>query len=477
MNVSLRNIGANALSILSSDAMNRATSFVIYAMVARHLGAFQFGQLALAMTFFQLFAFAGLKTLIVREVAKDRSQTRKYFVNSCTIISLISLVSLGVLLGLIRLMHYSPKTNLIIVLLLLGLFPFSISTVCEGIFQAWERMHYIAFVNVPANLAKMAGAYLLLARNRDLYTVILVLLVSFFVIAAAEVWLVLRRFPSQRARVSIPFALALVRSGLTFLAIDKVISVEAGLNVILISKLASETVVGLYSAAVQLLVPLALVYQSVAQSIFPVMCRQLQPGLKSLKRIAEQAIEALLILALPTAAGLFFLGHWLLSVLYKNPAFQQAVPALRIVAWTVILQVFSHVLGQVLFACHREQINLKIVAVGMVLNFVVGWPLISFFGLRGAAVTLFVNRLVGCILHWIPVSRMFSGMSLAKIIWKPVIAAACMAAFLAVSSNLAEILRGVSATLIYSAALVGLAIAASGGPQEFKKKFLPLLSG
>ena len=38
MSISLRNIGGNALSILSSDVMNRATSFVLYAMVARHLG-------------------------------------------------------------------------------------------------------------------------------------------------------------------------------------------------------------------------------------------------------------------------------------------------------------------------------------------------------------------------------------------------------------------------------------------------------
>ena len=39
MRIGLRNIGANALSILTSDVTNRATSFVVYAMVARKLGA------------------------------------------------------------------------------------------------------------------------------------------------------------------------------------------------------------------------------------------------------------------------------------------------------------------------------------------------------------------------------------------------------------------------------------------------------
>src|SRR2546429_9205226 len=89
MSTSLRNIGANALSILTSDVMNRATSFVVYAMVARKLGAFEFGQMSLALSLFyifQIFAVSGVKTLLIREVAKDRSQTRKYFVNGCLIV-------------------------------------------------------------------------------------------------------------------------------------------------------------------------------------------------------------------------------------------------------------------------------------------------------------------------------------------------------------------------------------------------------
>jgi O-antigen/teichoic acid export membrane protein len=281
MSMNLRRVGGNALSILTSDVLNRAVSFVLYAMVARHLGAFEFGQMALALSLFYMFqvsAVAGLKILIVRQVAKDRSQTRLYFNNGCAIVAVSSFASLAALFLFVRLMHYSPATNWIVLLLSLGLFPFAISSVCEGLFQAWEKMQYIAWVNVPANIAKMAGAYLLLARGRGLYTVILILLTAFFAVALAEVWLVLSRFPAQRnAPVSLRFCWTTLRSSVTFLAIDKVIAIESSLNIILLSKLATETEVGLYSAATQLLVPLVLVYQSIAQSIFPVMCRRVGP--------------------------------------------------------------------------------------------------------------------------------------------------------------------------------------------------------
>jgi len=153
-----------------------------------------------------------------------------------------------------------------------------------------------------------------------------------------------------------------------------------------------------------------------------------------------------LILALPALAGLFFLGDWALSILYKNPVFQQAFPALRIVAWVLVSQVFTSVLGQALVASHREKITLRIVAVDTLVNLLVGWPLIRLFGLRGAAIALLVTRLVDCFQHYIPVSRLFSGIPLAQIIWKPIIAGVCMTAYLLFSSTQTGILRSLPLT-------------------------------
>jgi len=479
MSLNLRKTTGNALSILTSDVMSRMTSFVLYALVARHLGAQEFGQLSLAFTLFymfQVFAVGGLKTLIVRQVAKDRAKTQLYFVNGCMIVAFTSLASIVALWSFIHLMHYPPATTRIILLLSFGLLPYSVSAVSEGIFQAWERMRYIACVNVPVNIAKVAGAFLLLTTNRGLYPVVLILLSSFAVIAAVEVWILLRKFSSEPASIDFHFSLATMRSAATFLGIDGTLAVMSSLNILLLSKLATETEVGLYGAATQLMVPLLLVYQSIAQSIFPLMCRKMEPGFQNLKRIAEQAMELLLVLALPAAAGLFFIGDRALSLLYKNPAFSQAFPALRIVTWVLILQVFTSVLGQVLVASHREKITLRIVLVDTVVNLLVGWLLIAMFGLRGAAVALLLTRVADCCQHYIPAAHLLSGIPIATMVWKPFVAATCMAAYLAAPSGLPGIIRGVSATLIYGAALLAVAIWASGGLRQFRDKYRPLLS-
>jgi O-antigen/teichoic acid export membrane protein len=479
MTLSLRKTGGNAISILTSDVMNRVTSFVLYAMVARHLGAQEFGQLTLAFTLFytfQVFAVGGLKTLIVRQVAKDRTHTRLYFLNGSIIVTFTSIASIVALWTFVHVMRYPTSTTRVILLLSLGLLPYTISAVCEGLFQAWERMPYIAYVNVPVNIAKVAGAFLLLTTNRGLYPVVLILLSSLVLIAALEVWILLHKFSMQPASIDLHFSLKTMRSAATFLGIDGTLAVMSSLNILLLSKLATEVQVGLYSAATQLLVPLLLVYQSIAQSIFPVMCRKVEPGYQSLKSIAQQAIEFLFVLALPAAAGLYFMGDRMISLLYKNPAFSQAFPALRIVAWVLVLQVFTSVLGQVLLASHHEKITLRIVFVDAVFNLLVGWPLISMFGLRGAAFALLLTRMADWIQHYIPVSRLLSGFPVASIVWKPLVAAACMAAYLTALNSHPWILTGVSATLIYGATLLAVAVLASGGLRQFKDKYRPLLS-
>ena len=477
--MNLKKIGRNALSLLSSDVMNRATSFVLYALVARHLGAQEFGQLTLAFTLFyafQVFAVGGLKTLLIREVAKDRTQTARYFTNGCVIVTVTSLASVAAVWGFVRLVHYPSSTTLVILLLSLGLVPYTLSAICEGIFQAWEQMRYIAFVNVPVNIGKVGATFLLLSTNRGLYTVILIVLCCLFSIAAVELWILFRRLPVRGASIEFPFAWATARAAATFLGIDGTLAVMSSLNVLLLSKLAGETEVGLYSAAAQLMVPLLLVYQSMAQSIFPMMCRKIEPGYRRLKQIAENAMELLMVLALPSVAGLYFIGDRVLSLLYKNPTFVQAFPALRIIAFVLIFQVFTSVLGQVLVASHREKITLRIVVVDAVVNLLVGWPLVSLFGLRGAAISLFLVRLADCCQHYIPAAHLLSGIPVLRLVWKPVVAAACMAVYLAVPEGRVSLVTGVCATLIYGAALLGLAVWASGGLRQFREKYRPLLS-
>ena len=282
----LRNVGSNAVSIFTSDVLNKATTLVIYILVGRYLGAFEFGQMSLALMLlytFQVFAVAGLRTLITREVAIDRMKTDQYLVNASTIVALSSLLSMSMLLLFVRLMNYAADTASIILLLSLGLLPYSLSAIYEAVFKGWERMHYIAYANVPANIAKVILGFVMLSHGYGLYHVVIVLVATRVIIAGVEWWLIIKHITRPHIRIDLRFSLAMTRTAGTFLGIDGIIALWASLNILLLSKLAGVTAVGLYSAAAQLMVPVMLVYQSIVVSIFPMMCRKFDSSFQNLK--------------------------------------------------------------------------------------------------------------------------------------------------------------------------------------------------
>lgn len=476
----VRTIGSNIVSILTSDVLNRATPFFLYALVARYLSTFEFGQISLALLLsytFQVFAVAGLRTLITREVARDRTKTDKYLINGSIAVFASSLLSIITQVLFVWLMGYSADTATAILLLALGLVPYALSNICEAVFQAWERMHYIAYANAPSNIAKVTLTFLLLTQGYGIYHLAVLLVLSYVVVLSIEWWLVLRYLTRPQAKLEPRFALAMVRETMPFLGIDSAIAIWSSLNVLLLSKMRNETDVGLYNAASQLLVPSHLVFQSLVLSIFPIMCRKFDSGLQNLKQIYEYLIELLLAIALPAAVGLFFLAEPILLLLYGDQSFLHAAGVLRIMAWVLIPIALTRALGQVLLASLREKVTLRIVIINTVISLVLGLILIKPFGIMGAAIAALVSRIIDFFQHYVPVSRLLSDIALGKVVWKSAVASLCMAVYLSVIGNSQGLWLTIpTAGLVYVSVLIVVLIWSNKGIRQFKARYLYLWS-
>jgi O-antigen/teichoic acid export membrane protein len=470
----LRRVLRNIVALLASDVINRAATFVLYLLVGRCLGAFEFGQLTLALTLlhtFRVIAVVGLKTLITREVAADKAKTSLYFVNGSFVVFLFSLLSMLALLLFSLFMGYSADTLSIILLVSLSLIPYSLASICEAMFQAWEQMQYIAFANAPANLLKICLAVLALAQGYDLYAVILILIVSDLFIMLLGWWWVMRRIAITRQRLDLKLAWKLVQDARAFLGINGILAIRTSMNIVLLSKLATELEVGLYNAATQFTLPLLLIYESVGITLFPIMCRGFETGARTLKRILESALELLLMLALPFVTGLFILSDSALLLVYDKTDFLAASVVLRITVWAMILRAFTQVLGRAFWASQREKLSLQIIAADTLVWFILGWILIDKFGLIGAALNVVLSGVVDFLLHYIPISRMLPHISPIRLMWMPAAASALMALYLVLVGGRWLGLTVITGGMVYGVLLLILAVWRAGGPRQLKEKY------
>lgn len=464
----------NAASVLTNDLVNRAATFVIYAIIARRVGAEGFGQLSLALTLyatFQVFAVAGVKTLATREIAKDRTRTNQFLVNGVCVVTIASILSLAAVTGLTFLLSYSAPTRLVILMVALSLFPYSLSAMFEAVFQGWERMHYIAYANVPANCAKVGLAFAMLTRGAVVWQ-IAVLLMSCQVGVALVEWALVRRVTKPEWRIDTAFSISMVRQTSAFLGIDGLIAVMGSTNLLLVSRFASQQDAGYYNAATQMLAPVALIYQNVAISVFPRMCRHFGVSSQSLRQTAERTIELLLAIAIPTTLGIFMMADSGLSILYGNKQFLAAAPAVRVLVWTLTLGALTNVLGPLLIASLKERVTLKIVAINLTFSLIVGFLLIHKYGIIGAAITALLTRLLDFTQHYVRVIKVVPDLQLWAAIWKPGVATGVMVLYLMVDRSHGVLTSVVFGACLYILALLALTMASNGGPRKLRARYL-----
>lgn len=458
---------ANVVSILSSDAVNRATTFVLYALVARYLGPHAFGQMALALALFytfQVLASAGLKTLLTREVARDRGQAGELLANGSLVTVVTALVAIIILFLFVWIMGYDDDTSTTVLLVGLGLLPIAVSTVCEGIFQGLERMEYIAYANLPVNVLRITLGFAALSQGFGIESVILALMGSQVALTIVEWWLMARMVRPAFQAVSLAGAWRLIRGTTTFFGIDALIAVYSSLNIFLLSRFANEAEVGVYSAAIQLLSPIMLILQSVVLSIFPVMCRGMDSASESISVLVERLLTVLMAIVFPLVIGLYFLAEPVLLLLYGQKDFAQSSILLQYLVWSLIASALISVLGQLLMAANRERFTLGIVAVHAAGNLVIGALLISQLGALGAVIMVLLDKVAGAIEHYVFVRWLVARVRLVNVFWMPVAAGACMAVGIILATPVGPFVSLCVGGTVYLTVLAMLCIRYLGGP-------------
>lgn len=474
-----RRIAANAISMLASNLTNRIAAFIVYALTARYLGTLEFGQISLGLTLFhtfQMLAVAGLKTLIMREVARDNKKSTLFLVNASAVVAFTSLLSVLAMNIFAVLLQYSGSTLVVIFILSMGIFPYSLSMICDALFQGREKMHFIAYSNLIFSIIKIGLVMVLLLQGLTLFQLAWLITFTYGLGTLIKLWFLILDIGKPDLRIDLKFCVGMAKSTLTFLGINCVSAVMISFNTILLSKFSSEVEVGFYNAATQLLIPVMLLFNSIILSVYPVLCRSFESGMQKLQTQSEQLLEIIWTIVLPTVVFLYFVGEPLLIAIYGKSTFSQSAFVLEIIIWTLILTSTAKVFGLVLVASMNEKKTLKILLIDLISLVVLGLFFVSQFGLIGSAITMLLVRIVDFVQHYIPVSRLFSDFSIEKIIWRPVLASASMALAFIVLQNLNLWIAASAACVIYLLVFSLIILFSAGGIKQFINNYSYLWS-
>ena len=105
----VQRIVKNTIALFISQGVMSVLALILSILIARILGDVQYGKYTFAIAFtgiFSTFIGLGYSTLMIRNVARDKSLTGKYFGNVIAIYLVTSIIINAILIVTINLMHY-----------------------------------------------------------------------------------------------------------------------------------------------------------------------------------------------------------------------------------------------------------------------------------------------------------------------------------------------------------------------------------
>jgi O-antigen/teichoic acid export membrane protein len=467
-------LAKNTVSLLLNRLTQSITTFLLTAAIARHLGAYALGQYLLAFSYYFIFvsiASQGLKTLFTRELSRQSEEIPAYLISGTFLQLLLSGICYVVLCVVVFVLPYSSETTNLCYIMGLTIVPFALSNITEAVFQAQERMNLIAISTIPIYILRLLVIIWLMQLNYGINYVAGIFLISEILIFIIQ-WAILTKTLKIKWHFNKKLIWQILKYARTFLAIDALGILASRMDILIISLLGNELLVGLYGAIGQLQQPFMMVVNSVGQAVFPRMTKAVENKTENQRRVTEGILEILMGMALPFVVGIWFIGGDLLKFIYQDSNFSQAVLALQINSLAIVLYPAMRIFNYLLLANGFERFNLIETAITNVVGGITGVILVAQYKLLGASLMDIIGSITSFSLLTYAVHSRIVTLNLIKIMLRPLLVTTGITLVFAIITkfNLGLISNIAISTIAYSLFVGVLTIFSLGGVTATWKK-------
>jgi O-antigen/teichoic acid export membrane protein len=464
-------VAKNSAVQMGMSLLSRSIDFAFAMLRLRVLSPTGEGSYAFAISFYGIFEIItryGLGTLVMRDVAVDRTRARKYLTNTVSLRIGLWLATLPIM-ALVCWFYWAVLGRLdvatarAIALFAAALLFANISDAISAIFNAYEKMEFPAGISTAIAVAKVAlGALVLLPPFS--WGFVGLAFVSLLMNIVQMIWLyvVLRqKIPFEQAsggaagplRGSRGAASRKRRSALNLnlnlnlnldldLSLQRYMLRESGplmLNNLLATVFwrisqwvlygaRNPAALGIFSAGVKYLDGLNIIPAYFTLAIFPLMSRYAAAGKDSLLKGYRLAVQLLYIVALPIAVFVSFAATPLIRILGGPAYLPGGATALSIMIWSIPIGFINSVTQYVLIAVNQQRFLTKAFLIGVVFTAAANLLLVPKYGYIAAAVIQIPAELSLFIPFYWAVRRYVAPMPWRKLLGGPSLAAGVNAA-------------------------------------------------
>lgn len=436
----------------AAQVLTALISFVLLIYLARFLGEADFGKYNFAFSFtnlFAIFADLGISQLLIREIARKK-QLSEYYVNNAILLKILLSILTFIGIILITWTLRFPKT-LSILLYLFGIYNIlsTLSSTYLSLFQAWEKMEYVALFQVIERVIIATFTLIVLFQGYGVIAVAYIYILAGIIDMILAATITFKKFIKPLFKIDWGLQKKLLIMGLPF-GLNALFAVFFfKIDTILLGFLKGDVAVGIYNAAYNPLLSLSMIVAGiVSAAIYPVMSKYYKENKESLGKFTIISSKYLAIFGFPIAIGCFILADKFILILYAG-GYTGAIIAFQILALFIPIRLVSTITGTLLSSINRQGYRMFSVGISAAFNIILNLILIPYYSYIGASIATVLSELLLYCLFLFYIGRYYKTINVNRTFTKPLIASIIMAMTIYPIKNLNTFIIIGLATIIY----------------------------
>lgn len=330
----------------------------------------------------------GIPMYATREIAKVRNNKDDLSKTSLEILILHGgLTLLGYVVVTIICLTVAKIQADIPLFLLLSVSIFFTAIGCEWFYQGTENFKYITIRSLVVKLISIVLLFILVKTKEDLFTYASISIIG---IVGSNIFNFVRFSQSLNLTVINIYELhpsKHLKPCLKIFSLNLVVSLYVHLNTVMLGFLKDAEAVGLYTAATKINQMIIGFLYALGTVLLPRLTNLLSLGKNDdFKVLSEKGIQLMIALVLPLTAGVFITAPYLIT-LFCGVSYVDAISTLRILSFLITIISISYMLNiTILYPQGQEVLVLKSTCIGALINLILNYYLISYYGQNGAAI-------------------------------------------------------------------------------------------
>lgn len=384
-NIFSNKISANLFSLTSAEIASRLFGFFTLVYLGRTLDTGGFGIIGFATAFVSYFVLVvnfGFSTYGTREIAKDQAQLSKYVNNILTIRILLAVILSAALVLFVTFSENNLLTKYVILISGINIFTFSIAL--SWVFQAVEKMQYIAFRQIVTGLLSLIGVIALVHSSDDVIIAAAVLSISALM---GNMWFIpiyQKMFAKLKFEFSLPFWKVLFRESLPLAFASIMIGIYYNLDMVMLGYMKPKSDVGIYNAAYKIFMLGIVPFNLIFTSFFPTLSRVGLTDSQEFRNTIRNYAKSILGLGIVIGIILLLFSERIILLVFGKSYLAASVP-LMILSVNIMVISVNVFLGNPMTAWGKQKEYSLAIAVGAAANVILNFILIPKYSYVGAA--------------------------------------------------------------------------------------------